>query len=89
MFGGGGARRILSNALPPGSLARRLHDLGSRAQKACRNSGQVNVSEFAALMAALARGDLTPDEAQAVAILLEQHRRVLETAVPPEFTRRP
>ena len=35
---------------------------------------------FAALMAALARGDLTPDEAQAVATLLEQHRRVLETA---------
>ena len=35
---------------------------------------------FAALVAALARGDLTPDEAQAVATLLEQHRRVLETA---------
>ena len=31
-------------------------------------------------MAALARGDLTPDEAQTVCTLLEQHRRVLETA---------
>ncbi len=35
---------------------------------------------FAALVAALARGDLTPDEAQTVGTLLEQHRRVLETA---------
>ena len=34
---------------------------------------------FAALVAALARGDLTPDEAQTVGTLLEQHRRVLET----------
>ena len=35
---------------------------------------------FAALVAALARGDLTPDEAQTVGTLLEQHSRVLETA---------
>ena len=30
---------------------------------------------FAALVTALARGDLTPDEAQTVGTLLEQHRR--------------
>ena len=35
---------------------------------------------FGALVAALARGDVTPDEAQTVGTLLEQHRRVLETA---------
>ena len=35
---------------------------------------------FGALVRALARGEVTPDEAQVVAGLLEQHRRVLETA---------
>ena len=43
-------------------------------------STQELAAGFAALVAAVAKGDLTPDEAQRVAALFEQYSKVLETA---------
>jgi hypothetical protein len=67
-------RLCLERLLPP--CKGRLIELGL---PAVRSAQQVPAA-FAALLAALAGGKVTTEEAQAVASLLEQYRRALETA---------
>jgi hypothetical protein len=67
-------RLCLERLLPP--RKGRLIELDLPAVR----SAQQVPDAFAALLAALARGEVTTEEAQALAGLLEQYRRALETA---------